>query len=188
MLALLLAARPRAERAGRGVPSASTRASPWPPVAFPGLQATEPRTPLCGRPWRRRQRHPSHKAGMRYQGSCQSDAECDDLHRFVSRRIGARTLERGRYAGRAVGLRECQKPATWQRRTNVWHRLASPAQGCPLKLSAMAAGPDRVKVRSAEGRPAYAVSVVAPQQTFQSCGTLQQIIGAGEQAQSTAVP
>ena len=31
-------------------------------------------------------------------------------------------------------------------------------------------------------------TVVAPQQTFQSCGTLRQQIGAGEQAQSTAVP
>jgi hypothetical protein len=28
--------------------------------------------------------------------------------------------------------------------------------------------------------------VVAPQQTFQSCGTLRQQIGAGEQAQSTS--
>jgi hypothetical protein len=31
-------------------------------------------------------------------------------------------------------------------------------------------------------------TVVAPQQTFQSRGTRKQIIGAGEQAQSTAVP
>jgi hypothetical protein len=30
--------------------------------------------------------------------------------------------------------------------------------------------------------------VVAPQQTFQSCGTLRQQIGTGEQTQSTAVP
>jgi hypothetical protein len=66
-----------------GIPSASTRASPWLPVAFPGLQATEP--------W---------------------PANRQEIHRFVSRRIGARTLERARYAGRAVGLRECQKPGS----------------------------------------------------------------------------
>jgi hypothetical protein len=50
---------PSRRRVPTGVPSASTRASPRPPVAFPGLQASKtwrPRTPLCGRPWRRRQR------------------------------------------------------------------------------------------------------------------------------------
>jgi hypothetical protein len=46
---------PSRRRVPTGVPSASTRASPWPPVAFPGLQATEPwrpRTALGGGPWR----------------------------------------------------------------------------------------------------------------------------------------